>query len=89
MIRTKNKILAEANDPDTVLLSGQIFNNRLVVGAGNKSVKCKYSALAGNKLIVSTKTGSIKFISLAKGVDVVIGTDSEGEIVLYDRSEIS
>ena len=89
MIRTKNKILAEANDPNTVLSSGPILNNRLIVGAGNKSVKCKYSSLTSNKLIVSTKTGSIKFISLAKGTDVIIGTDAKGEIVLYDRSEIS
>lgn len=86
MIRTKDKILAEVNDPNTVLSTTSLTINGLICGVGNKAV-IDYTPSGNKVLIVSRKNGSLYPLHINKP-NVVIGTDSEGEITLYDRSDV-
>ena len=86
MIRTKDKILAEPNDPNTVLSMTGLTTNGLIRGVGNKAV-ADYTPSNSKVLIVSRKDGSLYPLHINKP-NVVIGTNSEGEITLYDRSDV-
>lgn len=81
MIRDKNRIYGEANDPNTVLANGELKANKYVVGAGNKGVK---ALDAGEKKIMITDLfGNASYLSY----DVpnkCVGTDMNGNIVMRE-----
>lgn len=87
MVRTKEKILAEPNDPNTILCPNRyLIEDGLVVGNGNKAINFFHHQI-GRVLLVSRKDGTLTTLRLDQP-NKVVGTDSNGEIVLYDRSDI-
>jgi len=81
MIRDGNKIYGEANDPNTVLSTNELTNNKLVVGAGYKGVK---SYEPGSKRILHLDSNGL-VSSISYGTpNKCIGTDASGNLVLKD-----
>lgn len=80
MIRDKSKIYGEPNNPNTVLATGTMTPNRLVVGAGNKGVKT-FEPPEGFSLI-NSNSGIVEAFPLAP--NKLIGTDANGNLVLKD-----
>ena len=81
MIRDKNQIYGEPNDPNTVLASEPLVANKYVVGAGNRGIKT-YDA-GNKKIMITDQYGRVSCISY----DVpnkCIGTDINGDIVLRE-----
>lgn len=81
MIRDKNQIYGEANDPNTVLANGILEANKYVVGAGNKGVK-QYDA-GSKKLMITDEYGRVSSISY-NVPNKCIGTDINGNVVLRE-----
>lgn len=81
MIRDKNKIYGEANDPNTVLASGTLTDGYLLVGAGNKGVK---TLLSSGKVIIWVKNGEIQQLPFT-AANKVLGTDADGNLVWKDQ----
>lgn len=88
MIRTKDKVFGEANDPNTVLAPNTLNQDVLVVGNNNKAVRFagNYNIMPGKVFI--TKDGDLTSIDYSNKPNKVIGTDETGKIVLIDRSEL-
>lgn len=81
MIRSKLKIFGEANDPNTVLATGTLTNDQLVVGAGNKGIK---SFIPGaRKLLYTNASGELKAFDYSTP-NKLIGTNSTGDLILKD-----
>lgn len=87
MIRDKNKIYAEPNDPDTVLASNNLPSDVFVVGAGNKGIG-SYS-IPPNRILITNGSGEITYLDFNGQANKAIGTDASGNIVLIDRSELT
>lgn len=91
MIRDKDKIYGEANDPDTVVVydpesSYTLHPGRLLVGAGNKGIKVFNPG--PYKLIYTD--GSSYPQSLDYHVpNKLVGTNASGQLVLKDLPELS
>lgn len=86
MIRTRNKIYGEENDPDTVISTSTTTVGRWLKGGVNKTI---YGFLPGaNKILVTDGNGNITTLSLIGRYNKVIGTDDAGNIVFIDRSEL-
>lgn len=81
MIRDKNKIYGEMNDPNTVIATGTLTPEMIIVGAGNKGVK---TFDPGAKKIIYTDTSGIPKGFSYNTANKVIGTDSSGNLVLKD-----
>lgn len=82
MIRDKHKIYGEPNDPNTVIATGILETDKLVVGAGNKGVKTIDNN--GIKSVVTIdSTNKVKFLPI-NSPNKVIGTDNLGNLVLKD-----
>lgn len=77
MIRDKNKIYGEANNPNTVLADGTLLEDNLVVGAGNKGIK---TLLSEGKAIIWVKDGIVKQLPFT-AANKVLGTDENGNLV--------
>lgn len=81
MIRDKNKIYGEANNPNTVLASGTLTDGYLLVGAGNKGVKTLWSS---GKVIIWVRNGEIQQLPFT-AANKVLGTDADGNLVWKDQ----
>lgn len=81
MIRDKNKIYGEPNDPNTVVATGTLTANSLVVGAGNKGVK---SLLSSGKTIIWVRDGIVQQLPV-NVANKVLGTDENGNLVWLDQ----
>lgn len=81
MIRDKNKIYGEANNPNTVLASGTLTENQLIVGAGNKGIK---TLLSTGKNIVWIQNGIVQLLPFT-ATNKVLGTDADGNLVWKDQ----
>lgn len=86
MVRTKEKVLAEPNDPNTILANENLIEGGLIIGKGNQGIQSFEHSL-NRVLLVSKKDGTLTTLRLDQP-NKVVGTDSNGEIVLYDRSDI-
>ena len=86
MIRTKDKIYAEPNDPNTVVSNGSLTPNKYVVGNGNKGVKT--FAPGPNCILITDGVGGISALSFNGLANRAIATDETGNIVLIDRASI-
>lgn len=82
MIRTKDKILGEPNDPNTVLASGFLTDGSLLVGAGNKGIK-SYIA-KDESILISGLGGEVSEFNY-RIPNKLIGTDESGSLKLYNR----
>ena len=80
MIRDASTIYGEVNDPNTVLASGILSQDSLIVGAGNKSVKTYNSV---GKQLLYLRNGEIQELSFAVA-NKVLGTDESGNLVWKD-----
>lgn len=80
MIRDKDKIYGEANDPNTVIASGTLVADNLIVGAGNKGVK---TLLSTGKNIVWIRNGIVQQLPFT-AANKVLGTDADGNLVWLD-----
>lgn len=80
MIRDATTIYGEPNDPNTVLASGILTQDALIVGAGNKGVKT-YSSVG--KQLLYLRNGEIQELSFAVA-NKVLGTDENGNLVWKD-----
>lgn len=81
MIRDKNQIYGEANDPNTVLSEAELSVNKLVVGAGNKGIK-EFNPGA-NRIIITDSYGNASSLGY-KIPNKAVGTDEDGNIVMRD-----
>lgn len=81
MIRDKNKIYGEVNNPNTVLASGTLTENQLIVGAGNKGIK---TLLSTGKNIVWIQNGIVQLLPFI-AANKVLGTDADGNLVWKDQ----
>lgn len=81
MIRDKNKIYGEPNDPNTVMATGTLTANSLIVGAGNKGVK---SLLSSDKTIIWIKDGIVQQLPI-NVANKILGTDENGDLVWLDQ----
>ena len=81
MIRDKNKIYGEANNPNTVLASGTLTENQLIVGAGNKGIK---TLLSTGKNIIWIQNGIVQLLPFT-AANKVLGTDADGNLVWKDQ----
>ena len=66
MIRDKNKIYGEANNPNTVLASGTLTNVKTLLSTG--------------KVIIWVKNGEIQQLPFT-AANKVLGTDADGNLV--------
>lgn len=80
MIRDKDHIYGEANDLNTVIASGTLATDCLVVGAGNKGVKTLSST--GNQ-IIWVRNGVVQQLGFT-AANKVLGTDADGNLVWLD-----
>lgn len=80
MIRDASTIYGEVNDPNTVLASGILSQDSLIVGAGNKGVKTYNSV---GKQLLYLRNGEIQELSFAVA-NKVLGTDESGNLVWKD-----
>lgn len=86
MIRTRQIIHAEVNDPNTVLLSLPKLSDLYLVGNGNKAIKAL--ELGPNEiLIVNSVNGvlTVETLSWYGQTDAFIGTDANGNIALISK----
>lgn len=83
MIRTKTKIYAETNDPDTVLAGLTPANNKWITGAGNKLIS-SYDP-GPNRILITDGAGGITALNFNGQSNKLIATDASGNIVLIDR----
>lgn len=83
MIRDNNKIYGEVNDPNTVLSSGQLLPDKLVVGNGNKSIK---TFDASSNSIIQILNGKVVAFNINMA-NKIIGTDENGNLALLDYTE--
>lgn len=81
MIRDKDKIYGEPNDPNTVLAGGTLDLNNLIVGAGNKGVKKLEST---GKVLIWVKDGIVQQLPVVSA-NKVLGTDENGNLVWLDK----
>ena len=80
MIRDKDKIYGEVNDPNTVLATGTLQGNKLLLGSGNKGVKT-YNPNTNAKCLPYLNTdGTIANMPLNVGAYKVLGTDASGNL---------
>jgi hypothetical protein len=87
MIRDRKKVYGEPNDPNTVLASGTLTANRLIIGDGNKGVKV-YSP-GSNCILITDENGVVSSLSFNGLANKAIATDGSGNIVLIDRSTLT
>lgn len=87
MIRDRNKVYGEPNDPNTILASSTLTPNRIIVGDGNKGVKV-YSP-GSNCILITDGNGVVSSLSFNRLVNKAIATDGSGNIVLIDRSTLT
>lgn len=80
MIRDENNIYGERNDPNTVLASGTLTQDSLIVGDGNKGVK---SYTSTGKQLIYLRNGTITELPFAVA-NKVLGTDESGNLVWKD-----
>lgn len=81
MIRDKDKIYGEPNDPNTVLASGSLPDGKLIVGAGNKGIKTY--TFTNNKSIIYIVNNQITELPISIP-NKVLGTDEDGNLVWKD-----
>ena len=86
MIRTKRKVYAEANDPNTVVLGLTPPVNKWITGNGNKQI-VSYTPGA-NKILATDGLGNLAVLNFSGAANKLIGTDEEGNLVLFDRSAL-
>ena len=79
MIRDKNKIYGEANDPNTVLADGALTNNHIMLGANNKGAKVLNTASA----FISTDINGNVHTTTATA-NKLLGTDANGNPIMTD-----
>jgi len=87
LIRTKNKIYGEINDPNTVLLSENSLADMWLIGKGNKAIG-NY-APGANKILIIDNIDNIFYLSTLTWYgqsDGLIGTDENGDIVLISKT---
>lgn len=87
MIRTKDKILGELNTPNTVTKSNSAGAHRLMVGQNNRQVQAKLFNTNVVTLLIANK-GVLEPMVLNQAFNKAIGTDSNGKIILIDRSTL-
>lgn len=87
MIRSKNKIHGEVNDPDTALATVDIYIPKYLVGSGNKGLRNVDHATPGvtNQILIVNADGTIGLLSFDEQHDKLIATNEVGDIVLIDR----
>jgi len=79
MIRDKDKIYGEVNDPNTVVATGTLQGNKLLLGSGNKGVKT-YNPNA-KCIPYLNADGTITNLPFTKlGPYKVVGTDNNGNL---------
>jgi len=83
MIRTKEKILGEINNPDTVTLPVTVTVNKFLTGNGNKTIT--NFTPGPNKLLITDGNGNLTTLDFSGQTNKIIGTDASGNIVLVDR----
>lgn len=83
MIRTKDAIYGEVNDPNTVEASGTLTTDTTVVGAGNKGVQTL--SYPPNRILIVKADGTLDLLDFNGLANKVIATDDDGKIVLIDR----
>lgn len=81
MIRDNSTVYGEANNPNTVLASGTLTENQLIVGAGNKGIKI---LLSTGKNIVWIQNGIVQLLPFT-AANKVLGTDESGNLVWLDQ----
>ena len=79
MIRDKNRIYGEANDPNTVLADGALTNNHIMLGADNKGAKVLNTASA---FISTDVNGNVH--TTATAANKLLGTDANGNPIMTD-----
>lgn len=93
MIRSKNKIHGELNDPNTVLASDNLNKGVLVRGFDNKSVRGpEYRSFRSGVYVVNDSgvqnlNSAFNFAS-GSARDTIIGTDDQGNIISIPRSQL-
>ncbi len=80
MIRDKDKIYGEVNDPNTVIATGTLQGNKLLLGSGNKGVKTYNPSTTAKCLPYLNADGTITNLPLNVGAYKVIGTDANGKL---------
>lgn len=81
MIRDRNQIYGEPNDPSTVLSETELPSGCFVVGIGNRGVK-KFEP-GNSKLVITDKYGNASSLPY-NSANKVVGTDEDGNLVMRD-----
>ena len=84
MIRDKNRIYGEANDPNTVLADGALTNNHIMLGADNKGAKVLNTASA---FISTDVNGNVH--TTAATANKLLGTDTNGNPIIGSADKVS
>ena len=83
MIRTKDKILAEAIDPNTVVAGLTPPANKWIKGGSGKQLLTHNPG--PNRILVTDGNGNISALSFHGQFNKLIGTDENGDIIFIDR----
>lgn len=82
---TRVIVYGERNDPNTVIANNNIAHTFLA-GVGNKGIK--YIPKTPNSILIANINGKVGLLNLSDHPNKVIATDSTGEIILKNRSEL-
>lgn len=90
MIRDNNKIFGEKNDPNTVLATGTLEENQIIVGSGNKGIKTlEYNGDEAALLYLNADGKASVLPITMDGFNKAIGTDASGNLVFKDLPQTS
>lgn len=80
MIRDKNKVYGEVNDPNNVIATGTLMEGAPVIGAGNKGIKT-LNITSGPVLLYQDANGNLKQLPLVANKLVRVKSDLTLELV--------
>ena len=90
MIRTKNKILGEVNDRNTVISETKLKPNKYIVSAQEDSLDyriVKEANFGSKKILYTNANGELKTLNYDLP-NKYIGTDENSNLSIFNRNEI-
>lgn len=84
MIRDKDTIYGEPNDPNAITATDDLTVNTLIVGSGNKGIKSyKIENFTGNALIYIDENYEVQYLPITFA-NKILGTDENAKLTWLD-----
>ena len=86
MIRNRTKIFAEMNDPNTCVSNDTLSLGKLIIGAGNNTLKILNTSQQG--LLITTANGNAQFLLVPigdAGKNKLLGVNNNGQLTWVNK----